>query len=288
MKGLKIKFSWFLLLLLFPLLCFGESCESVDLIQYKPDGNCGTSQRKCCANKQWSDWGGECLGTPCPSSCENGLYLNPNVRFEEEGSCCVNACEIPELRNTCKCISFALGYGFCDCIKNDTSAIKQYAVGDGGYCDGLSPEDTAECENYFLGDYISQACYSCPGFLENSDTRSSCCTNMGGTLNPQDNKCYSNKLVWQIDYDDKPCGFPALCYSGHCSVAMTPVSSQGCLSYSACKSTTASCSKEGDKCQACTTRRRPELDKDWCKGGSGYSTYVYTYVCTKETKLIFE
>lgn len=71
MKGLKIKFSWFLLLLLFPLLCFGESCESVDLIQYKPDGNCGTSQRKCCANKQWSDWGGSCPS--CSSSqCWNG------------------------------------------------------------------------------------------------------------------------------------------------------------------------------------------------------------------------
>lgn len=283
MKSLKIKFLWLLLLLVFPLLCFGESCESVDLIQYKPDGDCGTSQRKCCVNKQWSDWGGECLGTPCPSSCEKGLYLNPNVRFEEEGSCCVDACQIPELQNTCKCISFAMGPGLCVCLRNDPAAIKQL-VSD-RYCGGLNDDG---CMDYYFGKFITQGCYSCPGFLESSDTRSLCCTSMGGTLNPQDNKCYSNKLSWQIDYNDKPCGYPALCYSGHCSVAMTPVASQGCLSYAACKSTTAPCSKEGDKCQACTTKRRPELDKDWCKGGTGYSTYVYTYVCAKESKLIFE
>ncbi len=286
MKSLKIKFLWLLLVLVLPVLCFAESCESVDLIQYKPVGDCGTSERKCCANKHWSDWGGECSGTPCPSSCENGLYLNPKVHFEEEGPCCVNACQIPELRNTCKCYQFALGPGLCNCFKNDSASIKQFAHND--LCDGLSPEAAGECERDFLERYIMQGCYHCPGFLESSDTRQLCCTSMGGSLDPRDNKCYSNKLSWQVDYNDRPCSSPALCYSGHCSVLMTPVASQGCLRYAACKSTTSPCSKEGYKCQACTTRRRPELDKDWCKGGTGYASFVYTYVCTKESKLIFE
>ena len=31
-------------------LAYGETCSSVGVKQYKPDGNCGTVQRECCRN----------------------------------------------------------------------------------------------------------------------------------------------------------------------------------------------------------------------------------------------
>ena len=43
-------------------------------VQYKPSGECGTSERTCCSNRIWSAWDGECSGSSlCSSSqCWNG------------------------------------------------------------------------------------------------------------------------------------------------------------------------------------------------------------------------
>ena len=50
-----------------------ENCSSVDIIQYEPDGDCGTLERKCCTNKQWSDWGGECNSCQCTPGALNEM-----------------------------------------------------------------------------------------------------------------------------------------------------------------------------------------------------------------------
>lgn len=34
-------------------------------MQYKPSGSCGISERTCCLNRQWSDWGGSCPSCEC-------------------------------------------------------------------------------------------------------------------------------------------------------------------------------------------------------------------------------
>ena len=40
-------------------------CELGD-VQYRPKGDCDTSEKRCCSNGKWSDWDGECGGS---SSC---------------------------------------------------------------------------------------------------------------------------------------------------------------------------------------------------------------------------
>ena len=46
-------------------LSYAESCSAAGQVQYKPSGSCGTSERTCCLNRQWSDWGGSCPSCEC-------------------------------------------------------------------------------------------------------------------------------------------------------------------------------------------------------------------------------
>lgn len=43
-----------------------EGLCTLGTVQYKPDGTCGTTSRKCCGLNGWSPWGGEC---PSSQSC---------------------------------------------------------------------------------------------------------------------------------------------------------------------------------------------------------------------------
>ena len=70
-----------------------ESCSSKGQVQYKANGGCGTSERTCCPNRQWSEWDGECSNQDdctnigywwdgsaesCPWKCESGYHKPRN------------------------------------------------------------------------------------------------------------------------------------------------------------------------------------------------------------------
>ncbi len=96
--------------------CYAEDCTVLGNTEYRVSGECDTESRKCCSSG-WSAWTlgtPECLGTPCPETCEDGLYRT-SAKFEEDGACCADACSIPELKNTCDCLTYAKGDGFCEC-----------------------------------------------------------------------------------------------------------------------------------------------------------------------------
>lgn len=71
-----------------------ESCSSLGQVQYKPNGYCGTSQRTCCLNRQWSDWDGECSKENMCSSfsgCKENWVLKNNAS-EIEGNTVEQCC----------------------------------------------------------------------------------------------------------------------------------------------------------------------------------------------------
>ena len=63
-----------------------ESCSTSGQVQYKVDGSCGTLERKCCANKQWSEWGDIC------SNQENCT----DIGYWWDGSACVECTNLQE------------------------------------------------------------------------------------------------------------------------------------------------------------------------------------------------
>ena len=69
-----------------------ESCSIVGQMQFKPDGTCDTLVRTCCertSGGKWGDWGtGECVNTPCSSTCPDGYVRDTSVVNQEDGDCC--------------------------------------------------------------------------------------------------------------------------------------------------------------------------------------------------------
>jgi hypothetical protein len=248
------------------------------------EGECAAGSANCnnsCQCETGYTWDGNaCTSnkTACPLTCTIGHTRNPKIQYEEDGVCCIDSCQLPELRETCSCVTYAMRMiSFCEC--KSSSVFKEIMARRYQY-------DPPELIEEMIA---RRACKECDGYLDSN--RAFCCKSMGGELNPRDNKCYSTKMTWEIDYNDS-CGFPALCYSGHCVHAMGPVASQGCRKYDACPftgipSNPRECKQEGTKCNSCITSRRPEIDERWCDGQKAYGTYVYGWTCKKDNAVIF-
>lgn len=64
---------------------YAESCSSAGQVQYKPSGSCGTSTRKCCNSKVWSEWDKDCP-TCSSGQCWNGSKCESKVNKCAEGN----------------------------------------------------------------------------------------------------------------------------------------------------------------------------------------------------------
>ena len=125
-------------------LAYGETCSSVGVKQYKPDGNCGTVQRECCRNGSWSSWGGGCSGAANCTSSEiwNGRECincsNATVKAANKAYCCPSAAQTD---NVC--------YKDCYHWTGDSGTVVCY---DGSYIPCGSSYNgycTGKCSAYF-------------------------------------------------------------------------------------------------------------------------------------------
>ena len=62
-------------------LAYAESCSTINQVQYKPEGSCETSERICCADKQWSEWVGDCNSCECTPGAKSGM--NCSVYYDQ-------------------------------------------------------------------------------------------------------------------------------------------------------------------------------------------------------------
>ena len=88
-KNKTVRNVFFLVFCL--LACAGfsraESCSSKGQVQYKANGGCGTSERTCCPNRQWSEWDGECSNQ---DDCTD-------IGYWWDGSACVECTNLKEI-----------------------------------------------------------------------------------------------------------------------------------------------------------------------------------------------
>ena len=158
-------------------LAYGETCSSVGVKQYKPDGNCGTVQRECCRNGSWSSWGGGCSGAANCTSSEiwNGRECincsNATVKAANKAYCCPSA---PQTDTVCykDCYTW-MGYtGISECYNgyspNPCPTTYQ------GYCTGnceaqFGAQENpayAPCRNASIGSECSESDYNIFGGVE--------------------------------------------------------------------------------------------------------------------------
>ncbi len=114
--------------------------------QYKPNGNCGTSERTCCSNSSWSGWDESCPdASSCTSNqCWNGsTCLNKGSTSRSCSSSIANASSGTQTRTaTCKSgtgWSYGSWTGTCTC-KSGYTWSSGSCVSSGSSCNCTSSE----------------------------------------------------------------------------------------------------------------------------------------------------
>lgn len=105
-----------------------ETCTSGE-VQYKPEGDCETTSRKCCDSRTWSDWGKD-----CPTTCDASTKPNSTE------SCGVDGSGTRSRSVTC-----------------DTSTLT-WKTGSWGVCSYCTPGQTASGWTYCNNVYHTATC----------------------------------------------------------------------------------------------------------------------------------
>lgn len=109
------------------------NCNSAGAIQYRENGDCGTSKRTCCANKLWSDWDKACTCQKDGADCDS---LQIYASFDALNCKCICPEGAIEVNGVCECDT-ANGYelGNHECVKNDTPSCNSNECWNGSKCE---------------------------------------------------------------------------------------------------------------------------------------------------------
>lgn len=182
------KFLGFIVLMCISAMGFAETCSTVNQIQYKPSGSCSTVERKCCANKQWSEWGAD-----CPSVFECDAAAKPSDKQSCGGGTQSRSVSCDTSTGNWKtgawgeCVCYA-GYGKCNGVCNREPYYNDNLYG-GGYGYSSSSEARSQCVSYCQNVTAKEL--------------------VGGTGFANDVKCSGNTAPSQVC----GCGAPVVCYT---------------------------------------------------------------------------
>lgn len=141
-----------------------ESCSSsyYDMLQYKPDGSCGTKQRTCCSSSgKWSNWGEDCTcgknecyitySKQCVERCTEGYTEAKSSKCNYHGTYRVGCGTGP----SSGCKTFLVSSTPCKCDKGYT----------GTYCDKKAVDFEVVTKNAAVESVVSGGMYSMWAFV---------------------------------------------------------------------------------------------------------------------------
>lgn len=141
-----------------------ESCSSsyYDMLQYKPDGTCGTKQRTCCSSSgKWSNWGEDCTcgknecyitySKQCVERCTEGYTEAKSSKCNYHGTYRVGCGTGP----SSGCKTFLVSSTPCKCDEGYT----------GTYCDKKAVDFEVVTKNAAVQSTVSGGMYSMWAFV---------------------------------------------------------------------------------------------------------------------------
>lgn len=141
-----------------------ESCSSsyYDMLQYKPDGSCGTKQRTCCSSSgKWSNWGEDCTcgknecympySKTCAERCTEGYTEAKSSKCNYHGTYRVGCAS----SQGSVCSTYVIPYPPCKCDKGYT----------GTYCDKKAVDFEVVTKNAAVESTVSGGMYSMWAFV---------------------------------------------------------------------------------------------------------------------------